>query len=113
MSTATPSDPPTNIRAHQADQVLELTWDETRADRVPYRYLRAECPCAACKDEWTGQRTLDPATIRPDLKLEGMEAIGNYAVRLVWNDGHSSGLYSWDTLRKLGQDYPREPKSGG
>ena len=41
------------------------------------------------------------ATIRADLKLEGMEPIGNYAIRLVWNDGHSSGLYTWETLERL------------
>jgi len=95
------SDPPTNIRAHQAEQALELTWPEGATDRLPYRHLRAQCPCAACKDEWTGARILDPDSIRPDLKLEGMEPVGNYAVRLAWSDGHSSGLYTWDTLRSL------------
>jgi DUF971 family protein len=100
------SETPSNIRAHQAEQVLELTWDAGEVDRLPYRYLRAECPCASCRDEWTGVRTLDPATIRPDLRLEGMETIGNYAVRFGWNDGHSSGLYTWDTLRRLGREAP-------
>jgi DUF971 family protein len=95
------SDPPTHIRAHQAEQVLELVWEDTSPTRLPYRQLRAECPCAACHDEWTGQRTIDPASIRPDLQIEGLEAVGNYAVRIAWNDGHSSGLYTWETLRRL------------
>jgi DUF971 family protein len=95
------SDTPTNIRAHQAEQVLELTWEGGAVARLPYRYLRGECPCASCRNEWTGQRILDPASIRDDLRLEGMETIGNYAVRLAWNDGHSSGLYTWDTLERL------------
>ena len=99
-----PSEPPSNIRAHQADQLLELSWDDGFSARTPYRHIRGECPCASCKNEWTGERILDPATIRPDLKLESMEPIGNYAVRLVWNDGHSSGLYTWDTLRRLAGD---------
>ena len=98
--------PPANIRAHQAEQVLELVWDERAVDRLPYRYLRSMCPCASCRNEWTGERILDPATIRPDLKLEGMETVGNYAVRLGWNDGHSSGLYTWETLRQLAADAP-------
>ena len=100
------TDPPTKIRAHQADQVLELVWYAGAADRLPYRDLRANCPCASCRDEWTGARILDPATIRPDLKLEGMESVGNYAVRLAWNDGHSSGLYTWETLRRLAGGAP-------
>jgi DUF971 family protein len=100
------TDPPSNIRAHQADQILELVWADDRFDRLPYRYLRGECPCATCRDEWTGDRILDPSTIRSDLKLEGMEPIGSYAVRLVWNDGHSSGLFSWENLRRLAEEAP-------
>jgi DUF971 family protein len=100
------TDPPTNIRALQSDQVLEVTWPGERIDRIPYRLLRAECPCASCRDEWTGERKLDRASIRPDLKLVGMDNIGIYAVQLAWNDGHSSGLFSWETLRDLGQRSP-------
>ena len=100
------SDAPTNIRALQAEQVLELTWGGDTVARLDYRYLRGECPCAACRNEWTGQRILDPATIRSDLRLEGMEGIGNYAIRLGWNDGHSSGLYTWETLRRLAREAP-------
>ncbi len=98
------TDPPSNIRAFSGDQILELTWEGDRVDRLPYRYLRGECPCATCRDEWSGERILDPASIRDDLKLEGMEPIGSYAVRLVWNDGHSSGLFSWEKLRKLADE---------
>jgi DUF971 family protein len=100
------SDPPTNIRAHQGEQVLELSWEDGPTDRLPYTYLRGECPCASCRNEWTGQRMFDPASIRDDLKIEGMETIGNYAVRLGWNDGHSSGLYTWETLRRLARECP-------
>jgi DUF971 family protein len=99
-------DAPSNIRAHQGDQILEVIWSENRTDRIPYQRLRTECPCASCKDEWTGERILDPSTIRSDLKLEGMEMIGNYAVRLGWNDGHSSGLYTWETLGRIARDVP-------
>jgi DUF971 family protein len=100
------SDAPTNIRALQSDQVLELTWDEGAVSRLPYRFLRGECPCASCHNEWTGERILDPNSISQDLKLEGMEGIGNYAVRIVWSDGHSSGLYTWETLHRLSKDAP-------
>jgi DUF971 family protein len=100
------NDAPTNIRALQAEQVLEVTWESGQVARLPYRYLRGECPCASCRNEWTGERMLDPGTIRADLKLDGMEMIGNYAVRLGWNDGHSSGLYTWETLQRLTRERP-------
>jgi DUF971 family protein len=96
------NDPPTNIRALQGDQVLEVTWPDDRVDRLPYRLIRSECPCATCRNEWTGERMLDPRSLRPDLKLVGMENIGTYAIQLAWNDGHSSGLFAWDALRGLG-----------
>jgi DUF971 family protein len=98
------TDPPTNIRAIQTEQVLEVTWPDDRVDRLRYHLLRSECPCASCRNEWTGERVLDPTSIRPDLKLTGMENIGTYAVQLAWNDGHSSGLFSWETLRALGDE---------
>ena len=94
-------DPPTNIRAHQGEQTLELAWPDQRVDRLGYRLIRGECPCATCKDEWTGERILDPSTVAADLKLEGMEPVGNYAVKFRWSDGHSSGLYTWETLRLI------------
>jgi len=97
------SDPPTNIRALQSEQILEVSWPEGRVERFPYHQLRSECPCAACRNEWTGERMLDPKSIRPDLKLEGMENIGTYAIQLAWNDGHSSGLFTWETLRAIEQ----------
>ena len=106
------SDAPTNIRALQPDQALELTWDESRTVRLPYRFLRGECPCASCRNEWTGERILDPSTIRPDLKIEAMEPIGSYAVRIAWNDGHSSGLYTWDNLRQLSDRHEGGPGTG-
>jgi DUF971 family protein len=100
---------PTNIRAHQSRQELELAWGEAETCRLPYHYLRGECPCASCRDEWTGERILRADTIRPDLALEGMEPVGNYAVRFAWNDGHSSGLYTWETLRRLCHELPPSP----
>ena len=98
------NDPPTNIRALQADQLLEVTWPDDRVDRLRYHRLRSECPCASCRNEWTGERVLDPASIRPDLKLVAMENIGTYAVQIAWNDGHSSGLFTWESLRALGDE---------
>jgi len=45
---------------------------------------------------------LDPASLPPDLKLTGMENVGTYAVQFAWSDGHSSGIFTWETLRDLG-----------
>jgi len=100
------ADAPTNIRALQAEQILELTWDQAHIDRLGYRYLRGECPCASCVDEWTHERRIDISQIPDDIRLEGMEPVGSYAVRLSWTDGHSSGLYTWENLQKLAETSP-------
>ena len=100
------SDAPTNIRALQSEQILELTWSPDDIARLPYPYLRGECPCALCRDEWSGERILDKSSIPNDLKLEGMEGIGSYAVRFSWSDGHTSGLYTWENLQRLCEDAP-------
>ncbi len=94
--------PPTDIKARQAEGILELHWDEAGEPvRLPYRHLRGECPCAACRDEWTGARILDPATIASDIKIADMDLVGSYALKIGWSDGHSSGLFTWENLRKI------------
>lgn len=99
-------DPPSNIRALQGEQILEVTWPDGRVSRFPYRFLRGQCPCASCRDEWTGERIIQEESIRPDLKLEAMEPIGTYAVQPTWNDGHGSGLFTWELLRQLADELP-------
>jgi DUF971 family protein len=81
------------------DRDLIVTWDDGKQSRVPFRRLRQECPCAACIDEWTGERILDPASVPEDVKPVGFDTVGNYALRIRWSDGHETGLYSWRQLR--------------
>jgi len=97
-------DPPTNIRALQSERVLELVWEDGVTDRLPYRFLRGRCPCASCVNEITGERVVGPEAIDPDVRPEGMAPVGSYAVKLVWSDGHSTGLFTWDRLRSLGRE---------
>jgi DUF971 family protein len=100
-------DPPSNIRAHQADQILEVAWPDGSVDRFPYRFLRAECPCASCRDEWSGERLIQIEHVREDVKLEGLEPVGNYAIKPSWSDGHSSGIFTWDMLRETALSIPK------
>lgn len=83
------------------DGSLAIQWDDGQATRVTPRALRIGCPCALCVDEMTGQRTLDPASVPQDVSLKGMEAVGNYAVRVQFSDGHETGLFDWKLLRAL------------
>jgi DUF971 family protein len=92
---------PRDLKAVRAEGLLRIVWAD-RADALPFRFLRGECACAQCVNEWTGERMLDPATIPADISIERMELVGNYAVRIYWSDRHYTGLYTWERLRELG-----------
>lgn len=96
---------PRDLNALRDERILRVAWAD-REDRFAFRFLRGECQCAQCVNEWTGARILDPATISEQISIERMELVGAYAVRIHWSDGHQSGLYTWARLRKLGEGLP-------
>jgi DUF971 family protein len=79
---------------------LRILWAGGRDVTVPAIRLRDLCPCAGCVEEGTGRKLLDPATIPADIGIRDVKPVGNYAIQLFWSDGHSTGIYSWDTLRR-------------
>jgi DUF971 family protein len=93
---------PSNLAASQAEHLLRITWAD-RVAELPFVFLRRNCGCAYCVDEWTGQRLVDPASIAEDITIQKMDLVGSYAVRIEWSDGHDSGLYTWELLRLLAE----------
>jgi len=79
---------------------LRVLWPEGAEATIPAARLRDLCPCAGCIEEGTGRKLLDPATIPADIRPLEITAVGNYAVQIQWSDGHSTGIYSWQTLRE-------------
>ena len=98
-STLVPSD----IRAETSSSRLCIKWSDGAAHEYPFVFLRGECQCARCVDEITGRRILDLSTIPEDIHVASMDLRGNYAVCIVWSDGHDTGLYTWEFLRKLAE----------
>lgn len=92
---------PEKIRALRAEGVLELQWGKQGTARYPFKFLRCECPCASCINEFTGERMLDPRTVSEEITPTAIELSGNYALKIHWSDGHFTGLYSWDHLERL------------
>ena len=95
---------PESIRAVQDERQLEIGWPDGRVDRLPYRLLRGRCPCAACVDEFTGRRMVDVADVPEQIQPVRLEYAGNYALKIAWNDGHDTGLYTWEYLADLGRE---------
>ena len=83
-------------------RTLSILWQDGRRDDLDVRDLRLACMCALCVQEMSGKRILDPKTIRPDVSPRTVSSVGSYAVTIAWNDGHGSGIYSFEHLRSLG-----------
>lgn len=84
----------------RGENELFISWDDGHESAYPLSYLRKLCPCAMCTDEWTGASKLDPASIPDNLKTEKTELVGNYAISFQFSDGHSTGIFSFENLRK-------------
>ncbi|HEX9508781.1 MAG TPA: P-loop NTPase, partial [Myxococcales bacterium] len=84
-------------------RTLSILWQDGRRDDLDVRDLRLACACAGCVEEMSGRKTLDPATVRPDVGPRVLSSVGNYALTVSFNDGHGSGIYSFELLRSLGQ----------
>jgi DUF971 family protein len=91
-------DPPESIDV-TGEGAIRIVWPGGPEVTIPAVRLRDLCPCAGCVEEGTGKKILDPATIPADIRPEQIAAVGNYAIQITWSDGHSTGIYSWQTLR--------------
>ncbi len=95
---------PTHLRALREQQVFEIEWSVAPLVRIAFRDLRLLCPCAACVDEFTGERIVNPRTVPEDVSPSAMKYSGNYALKISWSDGHDTGIYTWEYLLKLPLD---------
>ncbi len=80
---------------------LTLTWTDGAKQTLGARDLRIACPCAKCRDEMTGARLLDPATVAFDIDLTRVWSVGNYALGMAFSDGHDTGIYTLKSLRAM------------
>jgi DUF971 family protein len=102
-----PSQEPEHI-AISKSKGIKIDWKDTHHSEYPLAYLRDECPCATCtgahgtppqKSNYVGQELFP--MYKPTLKMQDVEAVGGYAVRINWSDGHNTGIYSFDHLRRI------------
>jgi DUF971 family protein len=109
---------PTSIILHQASKLLEISFDDGAHFRLPFEFLRVMSPSAEVRGHGPGQEVLQAG--KQDVLLTGIEPVGSYAVQLAFDDGHDSGLYTWEYLHELGsrqdelwQDYLRQLEAAG
>lgn len=95
---------PEAIKYHRATRRLEVVFDDARYD-LPAEYLRVYSPSAEVRGHGGGEPLL--ILEKENVAISRIDAVGNYAVRLYFSDGHSTGIYSWDVLRDLGEHQDR------
>ncbi len=93
---------PTELRLKRAEKLLEIAFDDGKRFRLPAEYLRVESPSAEVQGHGPGQKQLVHG--RAHVGILSVEPVGNYAVRLVFDDLHDTGIYSWSYLRQLGEE---------
>ena len=96
---------PTEVTLHRQSQVLEVHFDDGARFELPCEFLRVYSPSAEVKGHGPGQEVL--VTGKETVNIAAIEPVGNYAVKLVFDDGHATGLYSWGYLYHLGRHQDR------
>jgi DUF971 family protein len=97
-----PSPQPLEIKVRTESRVLDVRFDDGSHYQLPFEYLRVFSPSAEVKGHGGGEGILQTGKQR--VGITGVEPIGNYALRLIFDDGHSTGLYSWSFLHDLGRN---------
>jgi len=93
---------PSAIKLHRKSCVLEVVFDEKHY-RLPAEYLRVYSPSAEVKGHGPGEEVLQ--LNKQDVAITGIEPQGNYAIKLIFSDGHDSGIYAWSYLLELGEQH--------
>lgn len=98
---------PKNITLNKTEGYLEIIWDDDQVCRYPLPQLREACPCVECRGGHAFMgREHDPDDIlklipKRSYTIVDMQLVGNYALQPAWDDGHSTGLYTWEYLKRL------------
>jgi DUF971 family protein len=93
---------PTDIKVRNRSRLLEVSFDDGMRCELPFEYLRVYSPSAEVRGHGPDQETLQLG--KHEVGIKAVEPVGNYAVRIVFDDGHDTGLYTWGYLHELGRE---------
>jgi DUF971 family protein len=96
---------PSSIVLHGRSRVLEIAFDEARTFRLPFEFLRVYSPSAEVKGHGPGQEVLQIG--KKDVTIVALEPVGHYGVKPTFSDDHETGIYSWDYLLWLGENFDK------
>ena len=91
---------PAEIRKKSGEGIV-IRWLDGHTSTFGARFLRGRCPCAQCVSESTGMRLVSEEHVAPDVSIESARTVGNYALHFTFSDGHTTGIYSFEYLRRV------------
>lgn len=97
---------PTEIRLHKDHSALTIAFEDGANFTLPAEYLRVESPSAEVQGHSAADRQLVAG--KREVRIQELIPVGNYAIRIVFDDGHSTGIFTWDTFHELGRE--QEPR---
>ena len=89
------------VKVEVGEEDIAVQWNDGHQSVYDARFLRLNCGCAECVEEWSQRKLLDPATVPADLRAEDYIMVGQYAVQFLWSDAHFTGIYPFTMLRLL------------
>lgn len=98
---------PVNITADREKRILTINWNDGHEGRYSFAGLRAVCPCVQCQGGHANMgrpadKLLLEKSVNDELNLDAATPVGSYAIQFIWNDGHDSGIYTWEYLYEAG-----------
>ena len=96
------SEQPREIKLHQQSRLLEITFSDDVCYQLPYEFLRVYSPSADVSGHGPGQEVLQAG--KKNVGISALIPVGSYAVQIDFDDGHDTGLYTWEYLNKLGKN---------
>lgn len=94
---------PTELNLHRQSKVLEVTFSDGKNFNLPCEFLRVYSPSAEVSGHSPDERKLEVG--KHDVNIDRLEPVGNYAVCIYFDDGHNTGIYSWETLYNMGENH--------
>ena len=92
---------PTVNKVELNESAVDVEWNDGHKSSYDAKYLRINCGCAECVEEWSNRKLLDPASVPADIRAEDYLMVGRYAVQFLWSDAHYTGIYPFEMLRAL------------
>ena len=96
---------PSSITLHQKSRVMEISFADGKAFKLPYEFLRVHSPSAEVRGHGPGQEVLQVG--KSKVEIRSLEPVGSYAVQPAFSDGHATGIYAWAYLHYLGENQER------